>query len=122
MDAFDAIFADTSKTRGTVTQKRPDGSTRTAKLAVGPIDMSPAGFGDAAMKGATFAEKMTDGDTTRTRTRPAVSGAAARSALTCMMGFNEAEISTDSVPPAVRNRSKPVMPSVNGKAEDVPSK
>jgi hypothetical protein len=114
MDAFNAIFADASKTRATISQKRADGTVRSAKLAVGPASMQPADFAEAAMRGTTFAEKVTEGETTRTRTRPDVTGAAARSAVTYMMGFIEAE--TDTVPAGVRNRGKAVLNS-SGKDE-----
>src|SRR5262245_32227518 len=107
MDAFDSIFSDTSKVTGTVNQKRADGSVRTAKLSTGPTDMTAEAFGEAAMKGTTFAEKVKDGDVSRSRSRKDVTGAAARSAVNAMLG-----VTPDPVPAPVRKRGS--APTENG--------
>lgn len=114
MDAFDGIFADTSKVTGTINQKRPDGSVRTAKLSAGPADMTAEAFGEAAMRGTTFAERVKDGDVTRARSRKDVTGAAARSAVNAMLGVQP---QPDPVPSSVRKRGAST-PTENGTPQD----
>jgi hypothetical protein len=100
MDAFEAVFADTSKVTGTMRVKLSDNHVRTGKLTVGPADMSEEAFAAASLKGATLSERVGDSVRSRTRTRKDVTGAAARSAVLSLLGFTLAAPSDDAKPDA----------------------
>ena len=108
-DAFEAVFADASKVTGTVRHRRPDGSVRTGKLSVGPVGIAEEDFAAAAVHGVTFSEKAGDAERSRVRTAKGITGAAARSAVLCILGFTP----DPDVPDGVRRRGKSV-PSANG--------
>ena len=121
MDAWDALFSDTTKVTGTITEKDTSGVVKTLKLKHGPTSMAAEHFADAAVKGATASEKWQsdDKDRTRSRSRKDISGAAARSAALRILGLSPAapKPAPDPVPEPVKQRGRRgvgAAPSENG--------
>jgi hypothetical protein len=115
MSAWKKLFADTSRVNSTVSVKRANGKTETAKLVMGAAGLADADFAEAAKHGATLSESRKDTNATgeqvvkkNTIKADDITFREAEAAVRDLLGV------PDPVPEATRKRGQAVEPSVNG--------